>query len=301
MSRLVFSLGQSESARTFDLQFQVRSTPVARKCLACLQKANSLSSILEPGRWYNFKKSPYANLEILTHNLNQTIDRLNQHHPGLITEVVDKNNLQQSINRLHVHFADSHLVHQRITEASYPSWFEFNNLLHAFEAVQRSQDLSEQNELPNYSMVLTWKDNFKTELNDEDYSHFTIAKKFGTIYVNYCQVGRHLFEMFQAQDHDLAEEHILPLKLVSADSYFWFGPSSGKSGLEKKYAQIEAWFKQNEELFRRRGLGAWGDPRLAIGWLPVADLDRTIHPQEPRALTAEVSNFDHFKGCSIFE
>jgi len=253
MRQIVFSIGQRESSLRFDLHFEVRSTPVANKWLSCLRQATQQSSILEAGRWYNFKKSPYANIQVLTKNLEWTINQLNSLHPGLITEQLNPDSLQQSINSLHVHFADSHLVSQRITEASYPYWFEFNNLLHAFEAVQRSHDLTQQSEMPNHSMVLTWKDNFKTELSHEDYSHFTIAKKFGTIYVNYCQVGRHLFEMFQAQDQDLAEEHILPLKYVSADSYFWFGPSSGKSGVEKNILKSKLGLRPTKNSFSARG------------------------------------------------
>lgn len=254
-----------------NLQFDIHPTSVAQRWARSVEQAHQQSRILEADRWYNFPGHSLSSLESVVAGLEKNILALNEIHPGLIEVNWNRESPQETINELHIHFADSHLVEKRITEQSYPLWFEFNNLLHAFEAVERSKQVENQAGIPNASMVITWEKHFKQELKEEDYSHFTIAKKFGTCYVNYCQVGRHVFEMFQAQDLELDPEHVQPLRSVSADTYLWFGQSTGVQGFTRKSEALEKWFHDNEAYFRKLGL-IWGDPRLAIGWLPVATI-----------------------------
>lgn len=264
-----------------------------------MAKAISQSKILERDRWYNFPGKSLSTLAGVAEALNDVIAKLNQIHPGLITEKVDLDQIQESVNKLHVHFADSHLVKQRITDQSYPLWFEFNNLLHAFEAVERSQQVESSHGMPNASIVFTWENNFRESLAKEDYSQFTIAKKFGTCYVNYCQVGRHIFEMFQAQDEDLSKEHVLPLRHVSADTYLWLGPSTGPRGFQQKSEAIQKWFLENQAYFSSLGM-EWGDPELAIGWIPVATLRSECRtPEEQRQLIHTINRQQSLMSCII--
>jgi hypothetical protein len=262
---------KSSDDTQMELKFDVHQNSVAQRWAQSLHAASQSSHILEADRWYNFPGHTLSSLESVVENLERIIQGLNKIHPDLIVINWNGRSPQETINELHVHFADSHLVKNRITEESYSLWFEFNNLLHAFEAVERSKEIEHQAGIPNASMVVTWQNQFKQDLHDEDYTHFTIAKKFGTCYVNYCQVGRHIFEMFQAQDLELDPEHVQPLRSVSADSYFWFGPSTGTQGFAKKSADLKNWFFTHQEYFKNLGLH-WGDPKLAIGWIPVATL-----------------------------
>lgn len=283
----------------FSLNFQIYSHKAAQKWAQCLRDAQTTSRLFETERWYNFPGKKLGSFASLTTELNQVISALNVRHPGLITETLDPTHLQESINRLHVHFADSHLVQKRITAESSDLWLQFNNLLHAFESVERSLQVEAQAGLPNASIIFTWENNCKRPLDDEDYREFTIAKKFGTCYVNYCQVGRHLFEIFQAHDTDLSQEHVRPLENISADTYLWLGPSTGPQGFKKKMSDIEAWFHKNESAFRHLGL-KWGDPRLAIGWIPVATLSIEISSvAEQKALIDRINQCDRISACNV--
>ncbi len=281
------------------LSFQIADHSAAQKWAHCIAQSQAHSQLLEDKRWYNFPGKKMSSLPKIALELEGVIHRLNELHPGLITEKPDPENLQDSVNRLHTHFADSHLVKNRITEISHDAWFEFNNLLHAFEAVERSLQVEPQAQIPNASIVFTWKDNFNTPLAELDYQEFTIAKKFGTCYINYCQVGRHLFEMFQAQDHELADEHILPLRNASADTYLWFGQSTGPQGFKRKMQDIETWFFKNEEHFKRLGF-KWGDPKLAIGWIPVASLEKDLRNlSDQKDMIQKISQMDRIANCIV--
>ena len=290
-----FELVVENQNEEMSLSFSVRNNITAERWFESLKNAATQSTIYEADRWYNFKDSKYSSFEKLTKDLELCIAELNTLEPGLIDYQFDHNNIQKSVNDLHVHFADSHLIASRITEKSYDAWHKFNDLLHAFETLERSKTVETETGQTNAAIILTFHEHFKQELIDDDYEQFTIAKKFGTVYVNYCQVGRHIFELFNAQDEIAEDEHILPLKNLSADSYFWFGPSSGKSGIERKWTAIGAWFKAHESRFNKMGFH-WGDPRLAIGWIPVADLTTPIESKvEQIKFVDNLSQFSRVK------
>lgn len=293
----IFLSGGSNS--TFRLEFEVFSHPAAQKWAHCIERASVESRLAEADRWYNFPGTKMGSLSEIATALNDVIHKINQIHPNLISEPFDSTNAQVSINRLHLHFADSHLVKGTINESSYKLWQEFNLLLHAFESVKRSNDLEVRHQIPNASMIFTWIDNFKVNINSEDYQEFTIAKKFGTCYVNYCQVGRHIFEAFQADDLDLSKEHLRPLEFISADTYVWFGPSTGPKGLLQKMVAIEQWFKKNEAFFASLNM-KWGDPALAIGWIPVASLKKPpMDIEEQKRLLQKIGEYTQIVAITI--
>lgn len=72
--------------------------------------------------------------------------------------------------------------------------------------------------------------------------------------MNYCQAGRHFFELFLAQDEITANEHILPLRRASADTYLWFGPNSDKDKILLRQEKTKDWFEPNKTRFNVLGL-----------------------------------------------
>lgn len=302
MAEKMYSSMQMEfqgGSRPLSLSFDIAAHSAAQKWAYSLERAIQTSQLLERKRWYNFPGKTLGSLESVASALNKVIEDINKIHSNLIADCVDLYDIQRSVNRLHVHFADSHLVQQRITAESYPLWFEFNNLLHAFEAVERSQKSELESGLPDASIVFTWEQNFRQPLKAPDYTEFTVAKKFGTCYINYCQVGRHLYEMFQAQDCELSKEHIQPLRNLSADTYLWLGPTTGPQSLKRRSMAIEQWFLENEGYFADLGL-KWGDPQLAIGWIPVASLRGDFSTFEAqKSLLLELNQHHSVQSCTI--
>lgn len=199
------------------------------------------------------------------------VSQLNQAFPELIPVRHPGEEVQEWVNRTHVHFADTAKNKKYVNSRTVNLWNELNNQLHALESCIRSQKTEKSVGIPEANIVLTWKDPFQQALEPDDYNHFTVAKKFGTLYVNYCQTGRHLYEMFLADDEVAADEQILPLRLVSADTYLWFGSTTGPNSLKNRQKAVRDWFMKNQERLNRLGFH-WGDPTLAIGWLPVAEI-----------------------------
>lgn len=267
-ARLVLSDGQSKKC---DLLFEIHPKAVARRWAESLVYAGRQSRIRERNRLYNFPHPELSSEDRIVNSISKSVARINQVFPGLIPFAIDRERSQETINQIHTFFADT--AHSSAYSAPELNdvWNDLNNSLHAYESLLRSRQNEAAGSDPSTNVVITWEDPIYQPFEDDDYQHFTVAKQFGTCYINYCQIGRHLFEIFQAGDQVANDEHILPLRRMSADTYVWLGSTTGPKALAKRRADIEQWFIANEA--RLNGLGFfWGDPKLAIGWIPVATL-----------------------------
>lgn len=252
------------------LDFLLRPTPAAQKWATCLQRAERTSFISQRQRWYNFPLQEKSNESFIVSRIDAGIQALNGRYPGLVPVTFDPAHGADSVNKIHVLFVEG-AGNAALDEAAKQTWSEINYWLHAYESCVRSREGELTSGIPEANIVVNWADPCREPLAPEDYAHFTVAKKFGTCYLSYCQAGLHLYEMFLEQNEVVPDAQILPLRFASADTYLWFGSTTGPRSLEAKNAAIETWFRSHEKRFRALGLH-WGDPALAIGWLPVADL-----------------------------
>jgi len=121
-------------------------------------------------------------------------------------------------------------------------------------------------------VVCTWQVDRRRALDEEDYKHFTISRQFGTLYINYCEVGKHLMECFYDNDHAIiSPEGIRPLKFYSPDLYIWLGRDFTQDETERLKSDFDKWW--DEVNLSRHGF-IKEDPKNALGLIPVADLIR---------------------------
>jgi hypothetical protein len=81
--------------------------------------------------------------------------------------------------------------------------------------------------------------------------------------------------VYNNQDEEAHDEHILPLTTISSSTYVWLGKSTGIDFDIERMKDIKEWFIKND-IANKVGI-EWGDPKLAIGWLPVAKLVSTLN------------------------
>jgi hypothetical protein len=65
---------------------------------------------------------------------------------------------------------------------------------------------------------------------------------------------------------------------IAGDFYLWFGNETTESFNSHRMNQIKQWF-MDKQMDKIVGM-SWGDPRLAIGWLPVAELDEAVSKED---------------------
>ncbi len=295
MERVKLSFGSKGKKEELHLQYIPRQTNVAKRWIESLNLAYRQSEILESTRWYNFPGHLYSSISDVGKKLNQCIEQLNRIYPNLIQGQFDENRIQDSINLLHTHFVDQHSIIKENDFEAQQLWSEFNNDLHALEAIMRAQN----DPVRESSIVVTWKNNFRVQLKGQDDNEFTISKKFGTCYLSYCQVGRHFYELFLSDDQVADDEHVQPLQYSSADTYFWFGQSTSKEFDQRRYEKMRVWFQKQQERFRKMGY-EWGDSSIRWGWVPVADINyETKSRADEIRLVETISQYSEVKSLSV--
>lgn len=86
------------------------------------------------------------------------------------------------------------------------------------------------------------------------------------------QVGKHVLEAYQDRDTVVGAANLRPQAHLSADAKAFFGADWGPSRSEGTARELRAWWDAHG-LAAATGR-AWGDPALALGYAPVARLDR---------------------------
>lgn len=261
--------------RRKELVYDIRPSAAAQLWARCIEQAR-VHGLRERRRFNGFPGNPSSDLEHLIGELLSVIANLKAFHPEIEFIPLDRSRLSESVNALHFHFAHSHHVTKAVNAENEQAWTDFNVLLHAIEMALKDKDIRQRTGLPGASITVTWNKPIHTPIPEDSYPDFSLGSDFGTAYINYHHVGRHFLEMFFANDDILADEHIQPARLLGGDTRLWFGPSTGHYVDKILMERMESWFKERAERFNRLG-HFWGDPKTALGYIPVARLRDQIH------------------------
>ncbi len=193
--------------------------------------------------------------------LSESVDMIKKLAPDL------KFNDSDNLNTLHVNFPD--LVATATGDLLH--WLSmFNYHLHHLENITRGAKTS--------FLTCTSQRYNPEPLEEPDYKLFTTSKKYGWLYMNYPHVGKHISELFFDNDLDIPAHQIVPTSILKNDFYAWFDTDTQHDDNKlKKY--IKRWCVQIAHKLPYPP----GDPRLAIGYIPlgelVADVDHDMIAQ----------------------
>jgi hypothetical protein len=134
---------------------------------------------------------------------------------------------------------------------------QFNILIHKLESEIRTQE-------KHPTLVVTFKDSVRIELTDQDCDYFTYQWTQGTVYINYCQVGKTIIDAFK--DNDNLTESIRPQTHYSADFMIKFGPSTPRWLYYIRQIFLKCWITKKKLPFKN----------LNLGMIPVADLATSV-------------------------
>lgn len=258
----MFNLILTNDEKDLKLSFKIRDTPIAEKWFSELSKNYEL---YETDRFTNWG----------THNLipelNQCIFDINQ-YDNIIDRYIlyDNPNIQKDLNYLHKFFEE---LRGEVNQGT--KWFnnapleiqervkKFNILIHKLEAELRTSN--------HPTVVVTFRNRPVINLNDDDLKHFTFRWTSGTVYINYCQVGKTVLDIFK--DKDNIANGVRPQQYYSADFMIKFGPTTKYPVYLLKKMYLSQWIKRQSFKFKNPNLGM----------IPVADIihdiDRTYLKQ----------------------
>ena len=261
------------------LHFKLREHAVTKKWVDRLLLAQSQYSIDAPNRFYGFGTIEEQTADALQ-RMKQCIALINSHKHIInktLTDVAD----QDTLNYLHHIFEVYHGLLDQQTHAVWQSapqeirlaLADLNLLVHRCESVSRGAQ-------PRH--VVTYYGLPKTEmLATEDYALFEPAIKFGTVYLNYAEIGKTLDDLAVDNDAYIADEAFQPYRHYSADFNVRFYSTNHRQA-DKQRAIIKQYYDTNSKFFEARDL-QWGHPYLNSGMLPLADLIETTNVIEQLA------------------
>lgn len=255
----------------FKLSFKVYDTDIGHKWFNALnEQVEQNSQIYEPDRFYSFPSDVW-NEENIVNELNKCIDEINS------TKTIIKHRAyvgmsQKNLNHLHHYFenlrgninspADFWLNSSAATKKILE---RYNVLIHRAEDFYLQKPLNLEPRI-----VCTFQNKKRYELSDNDYKNFTLVKNFGEVYINYCEVGKTLYDLYRDDDNIIGEDNIRPQRYYSADFKVHFHTTTQLHS-NNILNKMDKWWQKNHNYLLSLGFSP-NNPRNAIGNIPVAKI-----------------------------
>jgi hypothetical protein len=249
-----------------ELTFRLRDTKIAYKWAERVLTAQHLGyPIDDPNRFYGFGTQEQQTHDALT-AINKLINRLETFWRIPIGRRLTDINDQDTLNYLHHIFEVEHglLDAKKINPQFQKHIGHLNVLVHRCESVQRGG-------YPRQVVTYYGLPKDKT-LDHDDYQSFDAGIKFGTVAVNYVEIGKTLQDLMMDNDSYISAEAFRPFVNYSADFAVNFYEKDGTLF----YNAVEEYFTKNQVHFESLGY-SWNDLAKSIGTLQVADLENPTH------------------------
>lgn len=302
----------SSPDRELSLFFSPFDTPIARRYVDALREcAVKGFPIKDPDRFYNFPGT-HKNAAWIVGELNRCIAEINQKGKDVIPHRANVQMEQALLNLLHSYFEKlrgSVLKPSPFYEEATPSTKraidDLNLLIHRYEDFQRSEIRAAKRLRPFAQAVLTFAGPVpRYPLHDEDYIHFNRKVVFGSLYINYCELGKPIWDVFKDKDEFVGDSNIRPLKYYSADTFLNFSPSheiTDRLRQTVEWLRFRRWWGQNSSKLAELGY-TWNDPKNSIGNITVALLNRSrgeIEGHSEGEIVALIGNHQCFKRIAV--
>jgi hypothetical protein len=252
------------------LTFRVLDTPVAKLWVERMALRNQWP-LDDAQRFYGFN-SQEQDKHIALKKIQECVDNINAWQP-LIERSLNQVTDQDTLNYLHNIFEQWHgLLDQ---QPVHPDWGVIpddvrQQLANLNICVHRCESSARGNRA---RFVCTWFGMPKTkkiplELMQQ---YGTMNPKFGTVCLNYCEIGKTLEDLTQDRDNYIGDEAFRPFSHYSADFVVRMHEET-QDYLSEKLIQMKEYYNQHREFFFDRGYTTFQDPRLLPLRFPVAEL-----------------------------
>lgn len=246
------------------LKFQIRSSPVAQLWLERMQQRHAWP-LDHPDRFYGFG-TPIAERDRAIRDIQQCIATINSHEPIIHRQF---EYTQDCLNYLHNIFERYHglldqqnsVYWQQAPDAVRKALAELNLAVHRCESVASGAR-------PRF--VCTWFGMPKTHQLDPElqgvYGDWRI--KFGTVYLNYCEIGKTAEDLAHDNDKYIADDAFKPFSHYSAD----FNVSFHDRDLSEIYGSVQRYIDSHRDFFLAHNITGVYNIKAQPLRFPVAEL-----------------------------
>lgn len=244
------------------IDYKIRQTPIAAKWVDRVLTAQRMGySIDDPCRFYGFGSIEEQTNDALS-NINNIIIKL-KHWINIDYQLISVAD-QDVLNQLHHVFEMEHgLLDKKNPDSVFKQHLcNLNLAVHRCESVARGA-------YPRH--VVTYFGLPKDQiLDDNDYQYFERPVTFGTVYINYVEIGKTLYDLMLDNDRYIQPEAVQPFCHYSADFVVKFWADSGDALLD----DLQTYYAKHQDFFTSIGYD-WEELARSIGSIPVADLDHS--------------------------
>jgi hypothetical protein len=255
------------------LQFQVLDNPIAHAWIERMIQREQWP-LDDPTRFYGFNTQD-KDQRIALAKIQECIQEINSWQP-LITRELSAVNDQDTLNYLHNIFEQWHgLLDQRPAHPEYgPIPPEIRqHLANLNVSVHRCESAVRGNR-PRF--VCTWFGMPKTNTLSVEVMHKygTLNPKFGSVCLNYAEIGKTLEDLTQDRDNYISDDAFNPFNYYSADFNVRMHEETADY-ISDKLVRMQEYYKLHRDFFFDQGFTTFQDPRLLPLRFPVAELIET--------------------------
>jgi hypothetical protein len=191
--------------------------------------------------------------------LENLIEQMNLWIPEKIQTKWNHNDDNESLNRLHIHFPDlekSEKDTNRLMQLCY-----YNDLIHEIQSLHnirvRGKESMQLFICPESHLVE------KVDIPETCYKEFCHQFCFGDLFLHYCHIGRHPFEIFTANDVDCPTDQIIPQNSI----YTYFSLKFFEFNFD--YDKFKRFYHES----KLKWPYSLNDDKLAFGYIKMGELD----------------------------
>ena len=248
----------------FDLEFRLLDSPITKLWIERMQSRQSYT-LDDPKRFYGFN-SQAEEITIATKMITRCIDTINAHQLIIHRPFTDVHD-QDCLNYLHNIFERYHgLLDQQNTEFWNQAPDSVRKALADLNIAVHRCETARQGNLPRF--VCTWfgMPKIKTLPFDVMAQHGVITPAWGSVCLNYVEIGKTLEDLAHDNDKYIADIAFKPFNLYSADFNVRFYELSPNLNSMKTY------YNTHKKFFNKYRFTDFNDPRLLPLKFPVAEL-----------------------------
>jgi hypothetical protein len=265
--RLVITLDNN-----FELRFKVRRTPLAELWLERMHNRHAWP-MDNPDRFYGFG-TVQQEQDRAVNMIQQCIATINSYQHIIVGEF---EYTQDCLNYLHSIFERYHgLLDQQTSEYWHSAPDTVRQALANLNLAVHRCETAIAAPCPRF--VCTWFGMPKVKQLDVEtiQTHGELQVKFGTVYLNYCEIGKTVEDLSHDNDIYIGDDAFRPFGYYSAD----FNVAFYNQDLNEKFASMQQYIEQHQEFFLAHGIETVYNVQAQPLRFPVADLEYTGTQQE---------------------
>jgi hypothetical protein len=258
------------------LEFQLLDSPLTE---LWVERMNSRGDypLDHPDRFYGFN-SQEEEVKRAEHYIQSCVNTINSYQP-IIEKPFTNYRDQDCLNYLHNIFER---YHGQLDQQGADFWSQapcdvrqalanLNLAVHRCESIARGA-------CPRF--VCTWYGMPKTLHLPQEHmlKYSTMSTFFGTVYLNYCEIGKTLEHLAMDRDRYIGDNMFKPYDFYSADFVVKFWDDTSEE-ISTRLEHMQEYYNTHQDFFNSRGYTKFNDPRLLPLRFPVAQLVETM-PRE---------------------